>query len=68
MLDIETKLGDIHFSQNVVNIPALYCSSPNMETQDSRTPRRLSSYRAKKNYSATGLYLHSNMKRTEPSK
>ena len=28
----------------------------------------LSSYRAKKDYSATGLYLRSNIKRTEPSK
>lgn len=48
--------------------PALYCSSPNTKPRDSRTPRRLSSYRAKKDYSATGLYLRSNMKRTEPSK
>lgn len=36
--------------------PALYCSQPNTEAQDSRTPRRLASCQAKKDNSATGLY------------
>lgn len=47
---------------------ALYCSPPNTEAQDNRTSRCLTSCQAKKDNSATGLYLCDEMKQTEPSK